>query len=922
MIYELTPGITIGMVCPIFGQAKVKEKGISQTFSGPRDSGGNFKHHTNKPRLFTHWHYFLIKAGVMKQRINRQALIKKILYVSAFFLAQTSFSQKTLIVDSSHPHFRTVIAGKEYKSSNWHETLWGEDYRPEWSTPVTVPVLNLDSAYGGLTPIKEGGGRQTKSLRLKDATGRQFVLRSVNKTYTGALPEVFRGTFIEEIMNDQIATNHPYAALAVPHMAEATGVYHTNPKYYLVPYHERLGEFNETFANTLCLLEERPDESQVKTESFGYPEDIVSTEDMYEKMAEENDHLMDQNHYVMTRLFDIFVGDWGRHPDNWRWAKFDSGSYKIYRPVLKDRDQTWAKFEGILFSIGAKAAGLKQLQSFDDNIKDIRWYNYAPNELDKRFANQITRAVWIDSAKALQRYMTNHVIENAVKQMPPEIFVESGEETIRILKARRDKLVDYAGEYYDFLAKEIDIAGSKQNEVFKVERLNDHETLVTVYPVNKNGKVSKNPSFSRIFNSGETKEVRLYGIDGHDVFHVYGNADNKIKIRVIGGRDSDTVINESSKIYYYDNPGNIVSGKMKKYVSNGIGINAYNYQRRDFDKKGWSIIPNYANVRGIFFEFGYKSLKHKWRTAPFASQQSIKGIYSISNKSLGGEYVGIFNEAIGKWNIVLNGSYDQTLQYYFFGLGNETENKGDIEYYRTYTTEGKGGIGLNRNFARHSSITMAALYEYIKPQKKPYHLSSETVPLTDETAFTGKNFLSAVLSYSYYNINDEVVPTKGIGITLNASHTKNLSQSDRWFNKYWTTVGFFLPFNKTFSLASRNGFSTLEGKPEFYQYNWVGGGQNLRGHRRQRFAGETSIYTSNELRWITDMNGYWLKGKIGLIGFVDQGRVWMQDDPSDKWHVGYGGGLLLSPFNKIAVTVYYGISEDERLIHLRLGRFF
>ena len=70
------------------------------------------------------------------------------------------------------------------------------------------------------------------------------------------------------------------------------------------------------------------------------------------------------------------------------------------------------------------------------------------------------------------------------------------------------------------------------------------------------------------------------------------------------------------------------------------------------------------------------------------------------------------------------------------------------------------------------------------------------------------------------------------------------------------------------------------------------------------------------------MNGYWLKGKIGLIGFVDQGRVWMQDDPSDKWHVGYGGGLLLSPFNKIAVTVYYGISEDERLIHLRLGRFF
>jgi len=49
MIYELTPGITIGIVCPILGQAKLKEKGISQTFSRRRKSGGNFKHLTNHP---------------------------------------------------------------------------------------------------------------------------------------------------------------------------------------------------------------------------------------------------------------------------------------------------------------------------------------------------------------------------------------------------------------------------------------------------------------------------------------------------------------------------------------------------------------------------------------------------------------------------------------------------------------------------------------------------------------------------------------------------------------------------------------------------------------------------------------------------------------------------------------------------------
>jgi hypothetical protein len=48
----------------------------------------------------------------------------------------------------------------------------------------------------------------------------------------------------------------------------------------------------------------------------------------------------------------------------------------------------------------------------------------------------------------------------------------------------------------------------------------------------------------------------------------------------------------------------------------------------------------------------------------------------------------------------------------------------------------------------------------------------------------------------------------------------------------------------------------------------------------------------------------------------------MPEETSRTWHVGYGAGLMISPFNKVAATVYYGISEDDHLIHIRLGRFF
>jgi hypothetical protein len=860
----------------------------------------------------------------MKRRIPRQAFTRLSL-IPILALTLSVFGQKTIIVDSTNPYVRTVIAGQEYKSSNWHKWLWGEDYREEWNTPVKIPVLNLDSAYGGLTPIKEGGGRQTKSLRLKDASGRQFVLRSVNKTYTGALPELYQGTIIEHLANDQISTNHPYAALTVPQMAEAANIYHTNPKYYVVPYSKRLGEYNDIFANTLCLLEERPDDTQLGTESFGHPEDIVSTENMYEKMAEENDHLMDQNKYVMTRLFDMFVGDWGRHPDNWRWAKFDSGSYKIYRPVPKDRDQVYAKFEGLLLSIIVRGAGLKQLQTFDDKIKDVKWYNYAANELDKRFTNQITKQVWIDSAKALKRYVTDDIIDNAVRQMPPEIFAESGEETTKKLKLRRDKIVEYAGDYYDFLAKEVDIPGSKQNEIFNITRLNDHETSVTVFPVNKKGEVGNAPVFSRTFSDDETKEIRLYGIDGNDVFHIQGNKDNEILIRIIGGPGKDSVINESAKIKYYDNPGNTVTGKVKKFLSSDSTINAYNYERRKFDKKGMVIGPNYTNVRGVFVDIGYKWTKYKWRKEPFGSEQILKANYSIFNKSFGADYKAIYNEIFGKWNVLVDASFDQMLKNYFFGLGNETvydKKIKKISYYDLHTQELTWSIGLNRIFAKYNSFTVAGFFHTVKVKNETNHLPLETLYPNDAKIFDGKGFGGALASYAYYNVNDEVVPTKGFGFSLNGSHTRNLSQTDKWFNKYWTTLGFYLPISKVFSFATRNGAYTLTGKPEFYQYNWIGGGPNLRGFHRERFYGKTTFYNNNELRWIPNVRNYLFNGKIGLIGFVDQGHVWMPNVTSNKWHVGYGGGLLISPFNKVAATIYYGLSADDRLIHIRLGRFF
>jgi hypothetical protein len=76
----------------------------------------------------------------------------------------------------------TVAAGAHYQAGAFHRFLFGGTYRALWTTPIRVPVLDLGSFAGGLRPKKEGGGMETKSLRLVTSGGIEYVFRLVNKS--------------------------------------------------------------------------------------------------------------------------------------------------------------------------------------------------------------------------------------------------------------------------------------------------------------------------------------------------------------------------------------------------------------------------------------------------------------------------------------------------------------------------------------------------------------------------------------------------------------------------------------------------------------------------------------------------------------------------------------------------------------------
>ena len=67
----------------------------------------------------------------------------------------------------------SIYTEEETSKSGFHNYIWGDRYRKYYSTKVTVPTVSLDTLFGGVTIGRQGGGTQSKSLRLITKDGKK-----------------------------------------------------------------------------------------------------------------------------------------------------------------------------------------------------------------------------------------------------------------------------------------------------------------------------------------------------------------------------------------------------------------------------------------------------------------------------------------------------------------------------------------------------------------------------------------------------------------------------------------------------------------------------------------------------------------------------------------------------------------------------
>lgn len=829
-------------------------------------------------------------------------------------------------IPPTFPEYRagidTVIKELDPKTadSEVHRFFFGDHYRDAYTKKLAFPVLDLATYKNGLTPIKRGGGSQTNSLRLRASNEQEYTMRSILKDPQRLVPSSFNRTFIRDIIADQFYASHPFGAFVVPPMARAAEIYHTNPGYFYVPAQPRLAKYNSSYADNFYLVEERPDGNWEGEASFGHSKQIISTLDVVEATLEDKDHRIDQHFTLRNRLFDILIGDWDRHDDQFRWAQFEQeGGVKLYRPIPRDRDQVFAKYDGLLLStLKGFVPDLKRLTHFKETVPQIKWLVDNSKYFDASFLNEVEESDFITEAKRLQEQLTDTLITQAIQALPAPIYEQEGEEIIRKLIKRRNTLVDIARSYYKHLAKEVTITGTNGNDYFDIQRIDNQRTLVRIYDSNEEGD-QQELLYERTFHVDETKEISLYGLDDEDYFYLSGEVQRGILIRCIGGEEEDFFSDQSrvngirkkTKIYDSKAGNQIVEGpETRSKLSDNPILNSYNRRSIDYltDYQIFIAKVSFNPDDGILLGLGSKSVRYGFRKRPYASEHRFGFNYALGTLGWQLDYEGTFVDALGDWDFLLPVRYS-TPRYTrnFFGLGNETTNPRGTSFDFNRVRQQKYGLypALKKQMDRtgNSFFTLAGKLEMVKIEETQARFVSRENVVEDEV-FNSIPFSGLTASFTYENVDNVYLPTSGLQFNTEIGWTANLNDATRNFTTLSGNFAVYLG-NKNVTLASRVGANHILGDGfEFYQMGVLGGSDNLRSFRDERFSGRSVFYHNSDLRVrLFETAVLHLPIRVGVFAGYDYGRVWIDQEASRQWHQSYGGGVWLSPFDAATFNI-------------------
>ncbi len=149
--------------------------------------------------------------------------------------------------------------------------------------------------------------------------------------------------------------------------------------------------------------------------------------------------------------------------------------------------------------------------------------------------------------------------------------------------------------------------------------------------------------------------------------------------------------------------------------------------------------------------------------------------------------------------------------------------------------------------------------------------------------------------------DSEFNPTTGYFIQAETSLADGFFGSDFNFGLFEIDIRSFKGIVPNLVFAQRLQIEHVTGDAPFWELADLGNDESLRGFIEDRFIGDSSISTINELRaWLFDVDVFGVDLKIGSQLFLDAGRIYSNNDPNkifEDWKKTFGGGVAFSAFS-------------------------
>jgi hypothetical protein len=444
--------------------------------------------------------------------------------------------------------------------------------------------------------------------------------------------------------------------------------------------------------------------------------------------------------------------------------------------------------------------------------------------------------------------------------------------------------------------------------------------------------------YNRIFDERETEEIRLYGLNGDDIFEIDPDVTSKIRLRLIGGKGNDTfdlkgkVKNHLYDITYEKNVLLSTSYTKKKFSSdptvNEYKTTGYNYNTYRFPIINVGFNPEDRLMVGV----GFSAKNYGFRKDPYSAYQKLTSLYALGHQAYQVKYQGIFNDVIFHKDLLVNAEIVNPTLNNFFGFGNQTEKISgkSLEYYRSRYNYIQSDLLLRRRFNDILSTSYGPTYYHYwskyEDNKSRILGNPSTVGLDSADVYTTKDYLGGKFKIDVNYLNDQLFPSRGVEWYTEFTSLFGLSGGGKNLTKLTSDMTVYASLNnerKFFAIIRLGGGHIFSKNYEYFQALNLGSNNFIRGFRKNRFSGSSLLYGSTELRVkLFRSQSYFLPGDVGVIGFYDIGRVYKKEEVSHRWHNSFGGGLYYAPFNLAVVSATVGISKEDQLLNFSIGTKF